>query len=149
MRAPVALLAALLATLACGRQETPAPAAPAPAQTPPVSAPTPTAALPQIELGKAIASDGSVSTPASVFAPADTIYASVLTEGQPQGATLSARWTFEDGQLVSENQQALAGPGRVHTEFHIAKPDGWPAGRYRVEIALNGQSAGARDFEVR
>ena len=84
-----------------------------------------------------------------MFAPADTIYASVTTDGPAQGSTLSARWTFEDGQIVSENRETLGSSGAVDTEFHIAKPDGWPAGRYRLEIALNGQPAGARDFEVR
>jgi hypothetical protein len=49
---------------------------------------------------------------------------------------------------VSEDRETL-GSERAATEFHVAKPDGWPAGRYRVEIALNGEPAGARDFEVR
>jgi hypothetical protein len=102
-----------------------------------------------IELGTAVAADGRVTVPAASFAPGDTIYVSVLTEGQPSGATLSARWTYEDGQLVSEGRETLGSSGRAATEFHIAKPDGWPAGRYRVEIALNGEPAGARDFEVR
>jgi hypothetical protein len=26
------------------------------------------------------------------------------------------------------------------TEFHVAKPDGWPKGSYKVEVFLNGNS---------
>jgi hypothetical protein len=139
------LLAALV--LACGRSETPAPEA----RPPEVSAPAPAGqpgAVTRIELGTAVGADGRVTAPAASFSPGDTIYVSVLTEGQPVGATLSARWTYEDGQLVSEDRETL-GSERAATEFHVAKPDGWPAGRYRVEIALNGEPAGARDFEVR
>jgi hypothetical protein len=148
MRALGAASLLVIVALACGRSETSAPQAP----TPEVSAPAP-AALPgrvgAIELGTAVGADGRVTAPAAIFSPGDTIYVSVPTEGQPSGAALSARWTYEDGQVVSEGRETLATPGRAATEFHIAKPDGWPAGRYRVEIALNGEPAGARDFEVR
>ena len=30
---------------------------------------------------------------------------------------------------------------------HIAKPDGWPTGKYTLEIFLNGSSAVRRDVE--
>jgi hypothetical protein len=101
-----------------------------------------------IELGRAVGADGRVTAPASIFSASDTIYASIVTEGQTAGSTLSARWTYEDGQVVNEGRESLAAD-RAVTEFHISKPDGWPAGRYRVEIALNGRPAGTREFEVR
>jgi hypothetical protein len=154
MRLLVALLVSLLTTLACGRSETETaarPTSPPPVAAPPAPAPVPapSARVSSIELGTAVGADRRVTAPTSTFASSDTIYASVLTEGQPAGSTLSARWTYEDGQLVSENRETLGSPGAANTEFHISKPDGLPAGRYRLEIALNGQPAGARDFEVR
>jgi hypothetical protein len=140
------------ATLACERRsETVAPASP-PGQPPAVSAPTPTPArVTSIDLGSAIGADGRVAAGAAktTFAPTDTIYVSIVTDKPPAGASLSARWTYEDGQLVSEGNESLTSSDRTATEFHISKPDGFPAGRYRVEIALNGQSAGSREFEVR
>ena len=150
MRALVAASVFVVASLACGRSETPAPAsAPAP---PPISSPAP-GALPgrgaSIELGTAVDAQGRVTAPAAVFAAGDTIHASVVTEGQPPGATLTARWTYEDGQVVSEGRETLATSDEAVTEFHVAKPDGWPAGRYQVEIALNGRPLGTRGFEVR
>lgn len=152
MRAPVSAsmsLLVILLLLACGRSETSAPTSQAP---PPVSAPAPAAApgrVGTIEIGTALGADGRVSAPATVFAPADTIYVSVQTQDPAPGSTLSARWTYEDGQVVSEKRETLATTGAAVTRFQIAKPDGWPAGRYRVEIALNGQAVGTRDFEVR
>jgi hypothetical protein len=149
MRALGAAALCVFATLACSRSEAPPPAS----QTPPaVSTPAPAALqgrVGAIELGRAVGADGRGTAPAAAFSPADTIYVSILTQDPAPGSTLSARWTYEDGQVVSEDRSAVAGPGAAVTEFHIAKPDGWPAGRYRVEIALNGQPAGARDFEVR
>jgi len=124
-------------------------------QPPPVSAPQAPAAAParvtSIDLGSEIAPDGRVASGAAkaTFAPTDTIYVSVLTDQPPAGAELSARWTFEDGQLVSEGREQLTSSADNATEFHISKPDGWPTGRYKVEIAMNGQPAGTREFEVR
>jgi outer membrane usher protein FimD/PapC len=35
------------------------------------------------------------------------------------------------------------------TEFHMQSPSGgFPPGEYRVELQVNGQSVGARDFKV-
>jgi hypothetical protein len=144
MRALGAASALLVAFLGCERSD-----APAPAPAPPVStAPAPLPGVGAIELGTAVGADGRVTAPASTFGASDTIHASVRTEGLKAGSTLSARWTYEDGQVVSENRESLAANQAV-TEFHISKPDGWPVGRYRVEIALDGRPAGAREFEVR
>lgn len=82
------------------------------------------------------------------MSPADTVYVSVVTEGSAPSATLTARWTYEDGQLVDEASQTIAPAARTATEFHILKPDGWPPGDYRVEISLNGKPAGSKGFEV-
>jgi hypothetical protein len=102
-----------------------------------------------IELGNAIGADKRVSAPSSSFASTDTIYASVATDGASPSVTLVARWTYQDGQLVNEESQSIAPTGPAVSEFHIAKPDGWPAGSYQVEVIANGASAGRREFQVR
>lgn len=103
-----------------------------------------------VELGKAIGADMRVSENADTddFAPMDTIYAAVETRGTGNNATLTARWTFQDGQVVDETSQTISPVGGAVTEFHIAKPDGFPPGEYSVEILLNGVSAERSDFEV-
>jgi hypothetical protein len=123
--------------------------APAPAP-PPAAAPAPTPIrVGAIELGKAVGADERVTQPATTFATTDTIYASVDTTGSSTGVALSARWTYEDGQIVNESSETIAPTGPVSTEFHIAKPDGWPTGRYKVEISVAGAPSGSREFEVR
>jgi hypothetical protein len=101
-----------------------------------------------VELGRSIGTDGRVEDDTDEFRPTDTIYVSVDTEGSATGATLTARWTYQDGQVVDETSQTLSPSGRTVTEFHISMPEGLPAGDYRVEILLDGQTVESRDFEV-
>ena len=63
-----------------------------------------------------------------------------------------AKWTFGDGaaaQTVHEETKdfAFAGPGV--TTFQVSKPDGWPVGKYKVEILQDGAVVQTREFEVR
>ena len=131
--------------VACGKkEEAPAPAvAPAP---PPVTAEVAPPPAPEgvsfagLNLGTAVDADQKVSAPATTFAPTDTIYAAVATTGAAPNAAIVARWTFGDGQLVDESSQSIAPTGPATTTFHIAKPDGWPAGKYKVDITHRRQS---------
>ena len=102
-----------------------------------------------VAIGRAIGSDKAISDSTDNFRPNDTIYASVTTEGSASSATLRAKWTFEDGQTVEESTRTIAPAGRERTEFHISKPNGWPAGKYKVEVFLNDQSASTKTFDVK
>jgi len=102
----------------------------------------------QVDIGRSVAPDKTIADKTESFKPADTIYVSIKTEGTASSATLGARWTFQDGQVVDESKQTIAPTGDAFTEFHISKPDGWPAGKYKVEVMLDGASAGSKDFEV-
>lgn len=103
------------------------------------------------ELGRAIGADSRITDAGDTddFAATDTIYVSVATEGTGTGSTLTARWTFEDGQVVDETSRTISPTGPTVTEFHISMDGGMPAGTYTVEILLNGQSVEREDFEVR
>jgi hypothetical protein len=103
----------------------------------------------QIDMGRSLAADKTISANADSFKPNDTIYASIATEGTAAApARLKARWTYQDGQVVDESTQTIAPTGNARTEFHISKPDGWPAGKYKLEVFLNGASAGTKDVSV-
>jgi len=102
----------------------------------------------QVDIGRSLTADKMISGNTDSFKPTDTIYASVATEGAAPTATLKARWTYQDGQVVNESTQTIAPTGGARTEFHISKPDGWPAGKYKLEMFLNGASATTKDFEV-
>jgi hypothetical protein len=102
----------------------------------------------QIDMGRSLNADKKINDNTESFKPNDTIYASIATAGSAATATLKARWTYQDGQVVNESTQAIAPAGDARTEFHISKPDGWPTGKYKLEVFLNGSSAATKDFEV-
>jgi hypothetical protein len=102
-----------------------------------------------VTLGRAVGGDKAITDRTETFRANDTIYASVATEGSANSVTLRARWTFEDGQVVDESTRTIAPNTRERTEFHIAKPNGWPAGKYKVEVFLDNRSIESKAFEVR
>ncbi|HSJ07223.1 MAG TPA: hypothetical protein VK936_10990 [Longimicrobiales bacterium] len=104
-----------------------------------------------VELGRAIDAQGRIPDDAETdeFNRNDTVYVSVNTEGSAAGGRLTARWTFEDGQVVDESTQTLSATGPAVTEFHISNPGGFPAGRYKVEIQLNGRTVETEEFTIR
>jgi hypothetical protein len=149
----VAAIGLALALSACGKkEEVPAPVvapAPAPVVTAPVAPPAPAGvSFVGLTLGNSVDASGNVAAPAAAFAKTDTIYASVATNGAAPSAAIVARWTFGEGQLVDESSQTIAPTGSAVTTFHIAKPDGWPAGKYNVAITIDGQPAASQGFDV-
>jgi hypothetical protein len=139
---------------------TPAAAGTAPAAAPAVAAPAPTPAAASaaadslkvgaITLGNAVGGDHKVTKAKTTFLPGDkSIYASVATEGSTAGATLSAKWTFEDGTAVSDISKTVSTDGPAVTTFKVANPNEWPEGKYKVVVSLNGQAVGNEAFEVK
>lgn len=102
-----------------------------------------------VKLGRAVGADKRLTDETEEFRPTDVIYAVVETQGTGSTAALQARWTYEDGQVVDESSRSISAAGPDFTEFHISKPSGWPKGKYKVEILLNGQPAETEDFEVK
>ena len=102
-----------------------------------------------VKLGRALGADKRLTDETDDFRPGDTIYAVVETRGTGPNTSLQARWTYQDGQVVDESSRSIAAAGEDVTEFHISKPGGWPKGKYKVEISLNGAAAESEDFEVK
>jgi hypothetical protein len=105
-------------------------------------------AVTKVELGNELGDDKRVKAPATSFSSKDTIFASVVTEGIGAPAELGAKWTFQDGQVVNETKRAVAPSALAVTEFSIQKPDGWPAGNYKVEISLDGKPVDTKAFRI-
>ena len=153
-------LAAAVMTLAvamagCKKTETttttstaPAPAA-SPGSTLETAAPPAAAVrITEVQTGKSVGADKKVQAPADNFAPGDTIFASVSTEGSAPSAILRVRWTYQGGQTVKEDSRSIAPTGPAATEFSIQKPGGWPKGSYTVEVSVDGGAPTSKTFKV-
>ncbi|HXO99379.1 MAG TPA: hypothetical protein VN813_02705, partial [Luteibacter sp.] len=142
---PAAATTAAAAPAAPAAQPAPAPAAPAAASE--------SLKVGSVTLGNAVGADKKVAKAKNAFAPTDkTIYASVATEGTTAGATLNAKWTYQDGDTtttVSDISQSISTDGPAVTTFKIQNPNEWPEGKYKVTVSLNGQSVGDQAFEVK
>ena len=101
-----------------------------------------------VETGKSVKADKTLTDDMDDFGVRDTIYVSVKTEGTGAG-TLAAKWTFQDGQMVEEASQSISPTGDAWHEFHIQKASAWPKGKYKVEISLNGVPADSEDFTIK
>jgi hypothetical protein len=148
------LVSTALALAACGKKEEPAPA-PAPAPAPsvePAPAPAPAGiAVSSVTAGSAIGADKKVTVATDSFAPSDTMYVSVDTTGSGT-AKLDAKWTYsKDGNVavVKDDSMTITTTGPATHEFHVSKPDGWPAGDYEVDVLLDGRSAGSKKLTVK
>ena len=159
-RLHMAVLAAMLGSAAlvgCKKKEEPAP--PPSAETAPAPAPAPapmptTASVNSVDLGNAVGADMRVTAPMTSFAPKDTIIAAVATGTSDPAASvagkLGAKWTHVDSsQVVHEETKDITFAGDGVTDFQISKPDGWPTGKYKVEISLDGAVVQTREFEVK
>jgi NADH dehydrogenase len=143
----IALLAVSgLVAHGCKNKETPARPSPTTTSTRP-SAASPVTVV-NVTLGKAIGGDKRVTSQSDSFAPGDTVYASVDTQGAAPSAALAAKWTYQDGQTVNEETLSIAPTGPATTEFHVSKPGGLPAGSYKVEILLDGVLVRTATFKV-
>ena len=148
------LVSAALVLAACGKKDEPK-TAPAPAPAPSaVPAPTPAPAgivVSSVTAGSAIGADKKITIATDTFAPTDTMYVSVDTSGAGT-AKLDAKWTYRKGDsvaVVKEESMTLATTSPATHEFHVSKPDGWPAGNYEVEVRLDGKSAGLKKLTVK
>jgi len=147
-------VASVIALAACGKKEPPPPPPPPPVPAPaPAPAPPPApvgVTLSAVSLGKAVGADKKVTAATETFAKGDTIHASIDTTGAGS-ATLAAKWTYsKDGKTVpvKEDTMTITPTGPATSDFSISKPDGWPAGDYRVEVLLDGKTVATKSFKV-
>ena len=148
-RIAFALCAIVLVAGACKKREQPATSTAPEPGAPGITYTAPAAAVrvTEVQVGKSLGPDKKVSAASDTFAPKDTIFASVSTEGSGT-ATVHAKWTFQDGQVVKEDSRSISPTGPAVTEFSIQKPGGWPKGNYKVEISLDGTPAATKEFRV-
>jgi hypothetical protein len=102
-------------------------------------------ALTNIQVGRALNQDRSISSITTLFKPNETVYVAVQT-GAGKGV-ISVRWKFGD-HLIDEPSKKVDYDGPSSTEFHLQNSGGFPPGDYSVEVLIDGVSVGTRAFKV-
>lgn len=145
----IVALVGSVALVGCKKKEEPVatpPAAtepaPMPEATPPAPAPA-AATVSNITVGSTAAADKSVAAVAT-FKPTDKIIASVKTDGAASNVEVGAKLTYQDGQVVAEPKQTINTSGAETTNLEFSNANPWPAGKYTIDVTLNGTPAGSQ-----
>ena len=156
-RISYALIVALAGTVAlagCKKKEEAV--APAPVVTEPAPAPAPTEPLPapvsatSVTIGNTAAADKSVAA-VSTFGVKDKIIVSVKTDAATAAnAAIDAKLTYQDGQVAGQQTANVKAEDAGTTNVEFTKATPWPAGKYKVDVTVNGQPAGmTQEIEVK
>ncbi|WP_372361529.1 hypothetical protein ACCQ10_18525 [Xanthomonas sp. NCPPB 1325] len=94
-----------------------------------------------VAVGTKAAADKTV-TPSANIGTKDTIIVSVKTDGSASNVPVSAKLTYQDGQVAGEQNATLTTSGAETTNLSFSKPDGWPAGTYTAQVMVDGKPAG-------
>jgi hypothetical protein len=102
--------------------------------------------LANIQVGRALNQDRSISSITTLFKPSETIYVSIQTTAAGTG-TVSVKWKY-GSQVIEEPSKQVSYDGPASTEFHMQNSGGFPPGDYTVEAFIDGVSVGSRAFKV-
>jgi hypothetical protein len=101
-----------------------------------------------VQVGRVRNTDKSIAQQTTDFKPTDTIYGAVILEGWSSNVSVHARWTMPGGQL-SEADQTLDVKDRGVAGFELRSGAGFPPGKYRFDVTVNGAPAGFKEMQVR
>lgn len=152
-RSLLVMSVAVLGLAACKKGDNAESSSTNPPAATPVPTPPPAATAVTIFTGRRIGDNKQISDSTSTFGVRDTMYVVVTTENTPSGGNLMAKWVYETGQVVDSIMQQVEKTDSTKltsvTEFHVSKANPWPAGKYTVDITLDGRTLGTKTLEVK
>lgn len=102
--------------------------------------------LANIQVGRSLNQDRSISSITTLFKPNETVYVAVQTSAAGKGV-VSVKWKFGN-QVIDEPSKTVDFDGPASTEFHMQNSGGFPPGDYSVDVFIDGVQVGTRAFKV-
>ncbi len=100
-----------------------------------------------VMIGKHIGTNNLVTEPTFQFAPPETVFVSVATEGAEGAGQMTAAWRSQNGEVVQKTTESIE-PGK-NTLFQLSQPKGLKPGTYKVVLFLGEDSADTKVFAVK
>jgi hypothetical protein len=101
-----------------------------------------------VMIGKRIGAGNRMTDPTFQFAPQDTVFLSVGTEGTSGPTSLMAAWRSQTGEVVQQSTEFVR-TGGENTAFQLAQPKGLKPGTYKVILFLGDDSVDTKVFVVK
>lgn len=92
--------------------------------------------------------ENTIGAPSTSFAPRDTVYAEIESQGTANEYTIYAKWVGADGAELADYGIKVNEGGLKRTVISLSKPDGWAPGENRIELAINGNPTVTEVFRV-
>lgn len=92
--------------------------------------------------------ENTLGAPSSTFGPRDSVYAEIRSNGTASEYTIYAKWIGADGNVLADYGIRVNEAGPKRTVISLSKPDGWPQGENRIELAINGKVLRTETFRV-
>ncbi len=100
-----------------------------------------------VMIGRQIGPGNMITDPTFQFAPQDTVFVSVATEGAGEGI-LTAAWRSQSGEILQKSSEPVTSAGE-NIPFHLTQPKGLKQGTYKVIVFLDDDSVETRVFAVK
>ena len=71
----------------------------------------------------------------------------VVLTPEPGRGTIGVKWSY-GGQVIDQPEKEVSYRDAAATSFNLVNSGGFPPGNYTVEVFVDGQSAGTRNFNV-
>jgi hypothetical protein len=101
-----------------------------------------------VDLGRAVDVGEHITNETDVFAPGDTIYASVRTTGSSPKTILGVQWKNPDGDEIGGNNLLIRPRGDTSTLFAFRYMANRSTGPYTLDVRVNGKMVKTTRFVV-
>lgn len=101
-----------------------------------------------VMIGRKMGANHLITEPTFQFAPKDTVFISVATEGSGGATALTAAWRYQSGEVLQKTSEPVPASGK-NIGFSLSQRRGLKLGTYKVIVFLDNDSVDTKVFVVK